>query len=670
MVDRSFLDEASLEFAVVADTHYLPDPGDRPLEFESRRRQAGRAEYALRLAAALRAAFVVHLGDLAQAVPEGDGFARALDEALAQVDRCGVRPYHVAGNQDIGDKPDPTMPTAWVTPATLAAYHARLGRSWYGWSAADRRCLVLNSQIMNTTLPEAEAQWRWLAEEVAAHADRRLLLFLHLPLYLCDEHDPDLGHYDTLGQPARARLLDLIRRHRVELVLSGHAHWSFVDRVGTAQVVVCPSTSHTRPGFSELFASAPPPEQGRDDTPKLGITLVRLKPDGPRLHRLLTNGASGPLDPADGALLLTRLARDLPRSPLGVTLTHPLAPVAAVPLAWPSVVRQPVRNDYPLLACREMGVRHARVPAADLADPLQRRRLALLRDEGVALTGLWLWRDGLDLAAAAGRHADLLDGVEVQVPGRRWPDATLLAACQALRPLPVTLAPVLTGQPVPGKQLLRTRIGYHLDEIGALDAHLAATGGHIDRVLCRLPAEASLWEMADAGLPDPARIDAIDWVLDPATTDERRHLARVAAALFAVARLPGARLSLEPLIDLDRTMDIGLGLLDRRCNPRPAYHALRALTTVLHADDGPARPLPAPTVAGLTLHGLARARLTAWLVLPTADGEAPRLDARRLAGGDRAAPATVIDLTAARSRSVAGGDQPLTVDRPLLVVFR
>jgi hypothetical protein len=676
MVDRSFLAPAAFEIVVVADTHYLPDPGDRPLEFESRRRQAGRAEHALRLTAALAPDLVIHLGDLAQSVPESADHAQTLDEAVAQLARCGVRPYHVAGNQDIGDKPDPTMPTGPVTPATLAAFEAHFGPTWYALAAGDWRIVVLNSQIMNSALPAARDQQRWLEAELAAHAGARVVVCLHLPLFLRDADDPDLGHYDTLGQPARGWLLDLCRRYRLELVLSGHAHWSFVNLVGSTRLVVCPSTSHTRPGFSELFSSAPPPEQGRDDAPKLGITLARLHDDGPRLHLLRTYGVSGQLD-LSSARLLTRLSRDLPASPLGVTLTHPLAPVAAVPLAWPSVVRQPVRNDYPLLTCLELGVRYVRVPAADLDDPAQRPRLALLRAEGVALIAGWLWRDGLDLAAAVDRHRDLVDSIEVQMPGARWPDAAALTALAAVRErtgLPVTLTSVLPGEPVAGKQLRRTRIGYRLDEVAELDGRLAAAGASIDRVLCRLtPEVGGRWTALDQIAERRyERIGALDWALDPAATDPAEQLARAAAALFAVVRAPGTRLYLEPLLDLDRTMDVSLGLLDRQSNPRPVVNALRAINTVVFGHGGAAWPLPTPPLAGMRVEGLEQPGQRCWLALP---GAAPAtLDLAALTGAADGA-VTVIDLATATSRSLTwpAADEPAArhaLPGPTLIVSR
>lgn len=669
MFDRTFLPPADLEFVIITDTHYFRDPGDRPVEFASRRKQAARAGRALRLAAALQPAFVVHLGDLAQAVPEGAEFAQTLDDALAQLDRCDVRPHHVAGNQDIGDKPDPTMPTAWVTPEALAAYHRRFGRSWYSFAAAGRHCIVLNSQIMNSNLPEAAEQRAWLEADLAAHAHQRILLFTHLPLFLRDENEPHLGHYDNLGQPDRAWLLDLIRRHQIELVVVGHSHWSFFNRIGATRYFVAPSTSHTRPGFSEAFSSAPPPEQGRDDAAKLGFYLVRLLPDRPRLHLIRTNGETAPPDASDGDLLLTRTSADLPHSRLGVTLTHPLAPLADVPLAWPSTIRQPVRNDYPLLACVELGARHVRVPLGDFRDPAQRERLALLRDEGIALTVCWLCDNSPDDLATIVACRDLLDTVELQLPGALHPTPATLAIARHIQHdlgLAVSLATILPNQLVPGKQLRRTRVGYLPEELAALDHHLAAAGVHVDRVLCRREASGDpTAQIAPVDGPFQA-LGAIDWAFDPATGDESIQTERVAQALWAIAAMPEARLYIEPFLDLDRTMDVGLGLLDRQSNPRPAFHALRCLNTCLfHAATSPHR-LPSPTPPGHRAPGLATPGWRFWLALPGAESQPPMVLAAESLGQltTGQAAARWIDLQRGRSHPLPTA---LTVDRPLLI---
>ncbi|HKJ59024.1 MAG TPA: metallophosphoesterase, partial [Halobacteriales archaeon] len=128
--DRSLLPEADFEFVLLSDTHYMLEDAEA-VEFDSRRLQTSRTAHALELAAALDPAFVVHLGDLVQEFPGSDGFDDAIAEAERQFRGFPADVHHVAGNHDVGDKPDPTMPTQPVTEASLQAYHDRFGSSWY-----------------------------------------------------------------------------------------------------------------------------------------------------------------------------------------------------------------------------------------------------------------------------------------------------------------------------------------------------------------------------------------------------------------------------------------------------------------------------------------------------------------------------------------------------------
>ena len=622
MFDRSLLPKPRLEFVVVSDTHYLLDPGTRAVEFESRRLQTPRTERVLGLIAGLNPSFVVHLGDLVQEHPEAERFELTVSEARRQLERCGLQPRHVAGNCDVGDKPDPTMPTDWVTPESLAGYHARFGRSWYSWDAGGVHCVVLNSQILNTALPQAEDQRGWAESDLRAHTGQRIVLFLHLPPFLENEHEPALGHYDNIAEPARGWLLSLVRQHKVELVFTGHTHFAFFNRIDRTRCFVAAPSTFTRPGFSEAFSSGPPPERGRDDVSKLGFYLIRVQDDGVRVHFIRTNGATSAVDrAAHTQSVIARDGRDLPHSPLGLTLRHPLAQTVEVPSVWPSVIRQRVRNDYPLLACMELGVRHLRVPASDLADDLQRRRLAILREEGVKLTATWLWSELLDLPAAVARHRKQLDSLEIQLPGDLWPAEGCLQqahTCATELGLPVALLPVIPRERIPGKQLARVRLGYRPEELRELNRRLSRRGVRVGRALCRVEPDASPWEAMGQGLERSSlsHVGAVDWVVAFTTTDEHEQIVRAAEALFASALLPGSRLFLEPLVDLDRTMDVANGLLDRLYNPRPAFRVVRCLNTILFGAPEVRHPVIGPALDGARLLGLAGARTTSWLLLP------------------------------------------------------
>lgn len=628
MVDRSFLPPARFEFVVIADTHYMIDPAGQQVEFHSRRRQTARTDYALQLlshiTAGLESPLIIHMGDLIQEFPERPHFGQARDEALAQLARHNVQPRFVAGNHDVGDKPDPTMPASWVTAEFVADYHTRFGSSWYSWQQDELSFIVLNSQIMNGALPEAASQQAWLENELPRHNGQRIFLFLHLPLFLHDENEPHLGHYDNLAEPARSWLLGLVRRHRVERVFAAHVHWAFYNQIGDTRYHTVPSVAFTRPGFSELFSSAPPAEQGRDDVAKLGFFLVRVHENESRVHFIRTGGQTGtPKHPR----LLTATTADLPHSPLGLTALHPIAPTGQVPAAWPSTIRQPVRNDYGLLQTLELGARHLRVPAADLHDPVQSERLAILRSHGVQLTAQWLWTPGLDLAEVVAPFVGQIDGVELQVLGDLWPTVeplVQLQRCAITHHKPVILSCVVPGQNIPGKQHGRSQIGYTVAQLAELNDRLVAADVRVDRVCCRLPADRGDGVVDFASLPTCSHIGAFDWLYGLPSVGEMGQARGAAAALFHMLQRPGDRLFVEPYIDFDRTMDADFGLLDRLYNPRPAFHLLRHLNTLLFYQ---------PTAGASAIEVSSYERY--WqlsdgrrlLILPAAEGEAVHMSA-------------------------------------------
>ena len=427
MIDRSLLGPAEFEFVVLGDTHYMLDPGDRALEFESRRRQTARADAALRLAASLRPDFIVHMGDVVQEYPETGRHAEALKRAKTQLTGLGVEVFHVAGNHDVGDKPDPTMPTRPVTLESLERYRSGFGPSWYSFDRGGCHFIVINSQILNTDMPESESQQDWLERDLALHGRKRVFLFLHLPLFLEHPDEPHVGNYDNIGQPDRAWILDLVRRHRVEAVCAAHVHFAFLNTFGPTRIYNIPSTSFVRPGFSHLFTGPSPPEQGRDDAPKLGFYLFRVFPDRTDVHFIRTGGAVTLEEETHGApkRLLTRTSPGLPASPLGLTLLHPLATRTEIPIAFPSVVRQRVRNDYPLLAGLELGATAVRLPVVDLDDPFQRERLRLLREEGLRITAMAHASGTPDLSEYVRRYSKCVDTWEIQLPGSLLPSRDL-----------------------------------------------------------------------------------------------------------------------------------------------------------------------------------------------------------------------------------------------------
>jgi 3',5'-cyclic AMP phosphodiesterase CpdA len=597
--DKSFLPPAQLELAVLGDTHFILDAEAYAIEFASVRTWAERAAHALRRAAALDADLAVHLGDLSEEPPRHADHRASRDLAMESLRAAGLDPVFVPGNMDIGDKPDPTMWTPPVSPASLDWFHHRFGPSWHSREVNGVHLVFLNSQILNGDLAAAGEQARWLEQDLAAHSQQRILLFLHMPPFFVAEDEPDTGFYNSIDEPARGWLTGLFRKHRVEAVFCGHTHFRAFNRVDDTRIHVCPSTTTSRAGFYEAFSVAPPPESGRNDPAKLGLHLVRVVDGGTRVHFVRTGGRTQDDPESNGwRELLTRTSADLPDSPLGLHLRSPLTLEAPGALAWPSVKRQRARDDHPFLHILEAGARHVRVPASDLADPLQAERLRLLRDEGVSVTGVWIAAPRLDLPAEVAGALCPADTVEVQLPKAALPDERLLeqlAAVGKTAPGGVSLAPLLPTAKAAGRYHPRARVGFVPDEVQALADVAATVGVHGVRAVVWLdPAQDPA--TAIATFDHVAQSEGIAGIDVPLMLpdDETPRLAVVAQAMLAAATRPGLRLYLDPFVDLDRTNDTTTGLLDRLGNPRPAFHAVRCLNTLLGSralwhDDGPQR---------------------------------------------------------------------------------
>lgn len=665
--DQSFLPEADFQFVLLPDTHYMLD--SETVEFESRRQQTGRIAYALALIEALNPDFVVHLGDVVQEFPESDAFETAATEATRQLDALDVETRYVAGNHDVGDKPDPTMPTRPVTQASLEAYHERYGRSWYSWDYGGVHFVVLNSQLLNSSLRAARDQRNWLEGDLQATSDEPIFLFLHLPLFLHQPDEPATGHYDNIGLPAREWLLALLRDHAVDRVFAAHTHFSFRNYVGGTQLQIVPSPSFTRPGFGQLFSSCPPPERGRDDRGKLGFYLVRIVDDDAQIHHIRTRGVTGvPSSPVVNRFL-TRSTSGVEHSPVGVSLLHPLTEAVRVPATFPSVIEQKVHNDYPLLGCLEMGIATVRTPVWSHDDDLLQRKAKALAADGATVVGTVLAGDGQELSieeiAIGG-----LDEIEIRIVGSQPLSPEVCRAIEAVRrvPLSVSLSTVVPGRTVEGKQHARLRSAFSAADIERLDDRLSEEELHVDRVLQWVGDDDDPWERIGSG-PSPdslSHIEAADWLVPTVGADVRQAIGRIGRALFAVAPLANSRLYIEPLQEMDRTMDSAPGLLDRRCNPTPAFHAVRCLNTVLFGKNRRWRRRFRQTGDGVEFFGLESTGLRAWLALPLVGESQSTVD--HPGETDDVGRRWTVSLADATSRSTEAATTTVEVDGPTLIV--
>lgn len=649
--DRSDVPQAALEFVVIADTHHLVDPGMYSTKGDSVtpeivREWSDRGDWALALAKATEPELVFHVGDLAQEYPGSRFFDTGRRAAVTQFEESGMEVNFAAGNMDIGDKPDPTVPAGWVEPGFLKRWDEDFGKSFYSRTEGDTHFVVLNSQVMNTTLPEAIEQREWVEADLAAHASHRIYLFMHLPPYLVDEDEPGLGSYDVLDNPDRTWLLDLCRRYEVEALFSGHTHFQVFNRAGDTRLYTLPSTTTTRPGFYEAF-NVCPPDRGWIDTTKLGFFLVRVTDGATSVHLIRTSGETHANHPA-GARILSGTTVDLPHSPAATYLRLPITNRSDGAISYPNHVRHRIRDDYPLLSCVEAGIRHVRFPIHDLDVALQAGQLAVLRSEGVQLTATVLCPRPGDIAAAA-RKASEADFIEVQLTNRFLPEGEDLDALAELREAGVGVAMAPLALEDTGKVHRRSRTGFRPRELPDLDDMLSERGVHLDRAVCMVDDSDSVWSDIRAFDTRLRAVGGLDFLIPLDAHDERNALA-VAEALFASATMPGCRVYLDPLQDLDRVTKVVHGLLDRLSNPRPAFHVTRVLNTVLFG--GGRRPGSyTPVDAGLSLcetrvRAVADHRGELWLVPDPEGPGAAEILRQRVAGHT---PVRLIDPVAGLS---------------------
>lgn len=579
------LPAAEAELLVISDTHLVDARTPHAREFSSRLRQNERISAALRVVAGCPAMPVVHLGDLVQDYPENPTHQGLLELAVRQVRAAASEVWFAAGNTDVGDKPDPSSPAAPADQQSLERWDGAIGGGWTSFRRGEVHGIVLTASLFNSGLAAEQQQWEWFEQELSHSTAHWRLLFWHYPTYWRDPDDPGPGNYDVIDEPARSRLLALATRHDVSAVFTGHSHFAFLNRHHDIRLYGVPSTSFTRPGFSELFSGPAPAGHGRDDIAKLGLHLVRLHRESPagtaqlRVHPLRTGPLTERLKRTPGARpVLTATPGDVPGATLGVIARHPISTVAEVPDVFPSVRRAPVRNDHPLLACLALGAGQVSVAPEDLTDPVRAERVALLRAEGVAVTVRVLWPSGTDPLLPQGWPVDgeaSVDAVELMLLDRAAPtpaDRAWLETFAATgSPVPLHLGTLMRTRSGTA-ELPRWRYGFTWPEVAALPLLPGIT-----RLLVSSSARPHGSDDAEPIRPTEATLPVT--LVHPLRPDE--PLADLVEA-FVESRRAGHRFLVDGLDELDRTLDVRPGLVDRIGNPTPAHHALAVLNPTLH----------------------------------------------------------------------------------------
>ena len=579
-------------FAVIADSHVTEAEATAISGFDIDTVKLGEARSAHVVAELNRLGpdFVVHLGDITHPEPGTPAYEDSAGRFHAVYEGLECPLYLVAGNHDVGEKAFAGEPLTrqqaqrTVSDDMIAEYEHHFQAHYYSFEHRDCLFVVMNGMIVNSGLSCEDEQRQWLEALLESNQGRRVFMFSHYPPYLSRADESE--HYDATDEPGRSWLLGLLERHKVEAYYAGHVHNFFFNRHGATNCYVLPSVSFLRHDYHELFRATPGMKQGRHDGAKLGYAVVAVHGEGHLNHIVRTYGRSDEASPNGASLPLVHgLAPKC--NGVGLYLRQPWCDSADIPTPWglDAFHRKRIRNDYPLMAVWEMGVRDLRLPLDDLADFETRSRIAELAALGHRFTA---YSYGLPKGAARRAltdHGPVLSAWEVIAPITSA--AGLVADIAALKgETAVYFNPCRVDV-----EAFSSSHGLDAQERGAVEALLALDGAAaaIDGVVFGLgwrqaPAAAIIAANDSvAGLGVRAAVHVQFAHRKPRGQDEteRHDTNRIAEAVVAALAHGEITVYLENFTGIDRGYYFSGGLVDRLYNPLAGAHIVRHLHAAL-----------------------------------------------------------------------------------------
>lgn len=691
-------------FAVISDSHVNEAEDRSASPFASNRLANGRLRYVVGLLNEQRPAFVVHLGDMANPLPELATYEAAADNFEAIAGHLEVPLHLVAGNHCVGDKPGGWVPVPRVCPASLEQYLRVYGRATYSFDHLRCHFSILNSLLINSDLEGEHEQRRWLEADLerAVGNAQRVFVMMHYPPYVAARAEP--ASYDNLDEPGRSWLLGLFERYGVEAAYTGHVHNYFYNRVATTEIYTLPATSFVRQDYSELFRVAPADaEGGRNDTAKLGYLLVHVHEQGHWNELVRTHGRGLPAGEVLDASSRERTARpEAPsKGPFGTEMRDNwLSREALRPNNSVSpFTRRLARNDWAILALAEMGLSKVRLALQELVKTDVRERMAPLEDAGFDFIVYSQGIPGDDEYRSIRRHRSLLAGWELMLaPGEMEVAAARILrgkaelAEEAMLPCYLNEVRDISAADIDDANVKHVaNYGFQLTDpklLGRLcssDSIRQAFSGLVFRLRRRGESALDLWPAIceisalgrESGMRHQVHVLFSGNITAERFEDDLASANRVAEAALGVWLAGNLDLYFDTFEDIDRGYFVRHGLVDRRYNPRLPARVLgflkAALAAAVDRGTGVEGFASADVPGGQMVSGPVRSG-TLWLVLPkprctlTAIEEAGsavgKSDVLRVTNLDSG---LVSELAVERSASRIELSPPLVAESPLLL---
>ena len=569
--------------AVIADSHLNPEEGENTSPWATNHLANQRNKVVVEAVNKIGPEFVVHLGDVVHPLPYSKLYESAAKAANSIFGNLDSKMYITPGNHDVGDKSLPGNPAAMISEKSCQEYEKFFGKEWQAFEHKNVYFVIINSCHFGSNTKREKEQWKWLEQTLDANKNKRIFLFSHYPPYITEENEQN--HYDNIDSAPRKKLIDIIKKYKIEAIFAGHVHTFFINQIDKTWSYALPSSTNFRQDYSEILRVNPAEEFGRNDLGKFGFFIVDIHEEGHKCHFIRTNGDTKLANSNEIAKQINTIEGESSQDNFSIDMPHDWCEVTNLPFNPPldAFIRKKVRNDYSILNLWDCGVRHIRTPITDLADDNFWGRIQLLCNLGIRFT---LFTTGPIKDVELNRIILIKDSIAaLEYIGLSF-DEIHEPPCTGLENIPTYFSPInppnsLNENTGPFDHVMFS--GFDIKEVGrqiALIQKIKADGVVI-RISIDLPVLESIKEFYST-MDKFHHLIIFDVCLKANKSsvqncNDDKNLKRVIESAEASKLFPNSIIRLDTFVDIDRGYFLRNGLFDRRHNPRKASFELRKI---------------------------------------------------------------------------------------------